>query len=550
MAVDGLQVNTCRNLRCTNFGVIPLDRVDRGRNPTVVDTYSATGAGKSISAMRCKICGEIFRLKSNQAIVEELARLREQSTPIYPVGCPNANCSNFGKPESSPPSLYQSFGTTASGSPRFRCKGCHRTFSISARATLRQRQPEKNELVFSLLINKSPMRRICEVADIHPAVLYQRVAFLHQQCVRVAAQVESSLPLLQAPRIGIAVDHQDHVINWSSQFDRRVTQVSAIASADSSSGYVFGVHLDYDPRFDVHDADLAARECGDPARMPAFRRFARIFLPYESDQTTDDPLPTGTRLPARGVRVHSQYTMFAHFLYLKERLPNVAAIHFYLDRDSGIRQACFAAFGTGLKTGRIEAFLVKIDKEMMVDDKKLALAASQARLEKAAVNCPGVRKFEIAKRLIIAAITDPGYLSLPSAQRWVNHPLPNMGEPDKSISYVSDRGDLLPEVLADYLLDVRMHALDRFFMQIRRRLSVLERPIASASGQRRWHGYAVYNPLVVAQLLEIFRVAYNVTLIGKDGRTPAMRLGLAQAPLTLRAIAEFTPSQLQSSTKR
>lgn len=99
----------------------------------------------------------------------------------------------------------------------------------------------------------------------------------------------------------------------------------------------------------------------------------------------------------------------------------------------------------------------------------------------------------------------------------------------------------MPEVLAEYVLGARMLALDRFFMQVRRRLSVLERPIHTPSGQRRWHGYTVYNPDVAAHLLEIFRVTYNLALVGEDEKTPAMRLGLASAPLTLRDIAEYLP---------
>ena len=117
-----------------------------------------------------------------------------------------------------------------------------------------------------------------------------------------------------------------------------------------------------------------------------------------------------------------------------------------------------------------------------------------------------------------------------------------MGEPMKEVCYCSDRGDLSPEILAEYVLDVRMLALDRFFMQVRRRLSVLERPIHTPSGQRRWHGYSVYNPTVVAHLLEIFRVAYNLSLAGTDGKTPAMRLGLTKAPMTLQDIIEFVPA--------
>ena len=77
-------------------------------------------------------------------------------------------------------------------------------------------------------------------------------------------------------------------------------------------------------------------------------------------------------------------------------------------------------------------------------------------------------------------------------------------------------------------------------MQVRRRLSVLERPIASASKARRmWYGYGAYNPATIVKLLGIFRVFYNYCAAGKDGKTPAMRLGLAKGKVDLEDIIYF-----------
>ncbi len=82
-----------------------------------------------------------------------------------------------------------------------------------------------------------------------------------------------------------------------------------------------------------------------------------------------------------------------------------------------------------------------------------------------------------------------------------------------------------------------MHAIDRFFMQVRRRLSLLERPIASAGRARRmWYGYSAYSPDSIVKILSIFRTFYNYTQSGKDEKTPAMRLGLAKGVVTLEDI--------------
>ncbi len=90
-----------------------------------------------------------------------------------------------------------------------------------------------------------------------------------------------------------------------------------------------------------------------------------------------------------------------------------------------------------------------------------------------------------------------------------------------------------------------LHGIDVFFQKIRRRLSMLERPIHSASNNgRTWHGYSPYNPAMVVKMLEIYRVVHNYIDLPPEGKkaektTPAMRLGLAQAPLDYKDILYF-----------
>ncbi|MDE3021390.1 MAG: hypothetical protein KGI54_05975 [Pseudomonadota bacterium] len=90
------------------------------------------------------------------------------------------------------------------------------------------------------------------------------------------------------------------------------------------------------------------------------------------------------------------------------------------------------------------------------------------------------------------------------------YPFPNMGEPEKAVCYLTDYKDYDENHLARLYNKASMHAIDRFFMQVRRRLSVLERPTGTASNMNRvWHGYSVYNPETIVKMLGIFRVFYN-----------------------------------------
>jgi transposase len=62
--------------------------------------------------------------------------------------------------------------------------------------------------------------------------------------------------------------------------------------------------------------------------------------------------------------------------------------------------------------------------------------------------------------------------------------------------------------------------VDRFFMQVRRALTMAERGVISASADRRlWFGKNAYNPAVLVKLLEIFRTYFNYCEVGQDKKT-------------------------------
>ena len=92
-------------------------------------------------------------------------------------------------------------------------------------------------------------------------------------------------------------------------------------------------------------------------------------------------------------------------------------------------------------------------------------------------------------------------------------------------------------------------------MMSRRLFNSLERPIGTSSGHNTvWHGYAPYNPRMLeipdhlpqrTTSLTIFRSVNNFVfawlralseIVGDDGKTPAMRLGFANYPLTYEDI--------------
>lgn len=213
----------------------------------------------------------------------------------------------------------------------------------------------------------------------------------------------------------------------SSRKDRRNVQLLAIATADVETGYVFGMHLNFDGKM---DPDLVAADMlryGDDRLPQPFRRYARIWLPkdYERERRPRSP------------KERAEAELKAAEAALE------AAIHV---TDAEKRFAAAALANPSLSENEVELMLMK--REM-------------------------------------AAAKEIGHWR----DRWVAHPLPKMTEPDKRVCWLTDLGDYDDDHAARLFLKATLHPVDRFFMQVRRRLSLAERPIATASKNRRiWHG--------------------------------------------------------------
>ncbi|MDK9702552.1 MAG: hypothetical protein OEL20_05385 [Sulfuritalea sp.] len=535
------------------------------------DTYTIQSAGAGTPVLKCRLCSEFPPIKSNQAIAEERDRyLAAFAVPLEP-SCPDSNCSNNAVRVSTK-GHYQSFGLTASGSKRYRCKACNKTFAVG-KSTTGHKAPHKNRLIFSLLMNKSPMRRICEVADIGPEGLYGKIDFLYEQTRLFAAHRENRLPGMMIPRLYLSTDRQDYVVNWTRHEDRRNVVLHAVGTADSSAGYVFGMHLNYDPGLDAEEIEHQAVAAGDYQAKAPFRRFARCWLKGDYDaavraskagrsrptrqdlqgdidttyteavsredveisETTDN----ARRLPTRGMQIHAEYSLYGHFFFLRQLLGGAEKLRFFLDQDSGMRAACLAAFQPEIAARRADALYVRIAKDLTITEKRAAIAASRAAFDLARQANPGLKDYEVETLLIKARIAQMTAIGK-WQDKWLIHPFPNMSEPEKAICYLTDYGDYDEDHLARLYNKASLHAIDCFFMQVRRRLSILERPITSSSNTgRTWYGYSAYNPESIVKMLSIFRVFYNYCLAGQDKKTPAMRLGLAKGKVALEDIIYF-----------
>lgn len=604
--VDGINVNFCKNPACANFGVpatiVKWRRTARSGLGTMPGTaYTLTAVGKKRPALKCLLCGESFSVKSNLAVAEELQRFnRYLSKPGSPA-CRTPGCANYGVPVTNR-SAYYPHGKSASGSPRWQCKLCRKTITRGEKALKRQRITHLNKVVLMSLTNKMPIKRILNVTKLNPVTLYGKIEFLYRQCLAFLGQRESAFLNMPIERLYLSVDRQEYKVNWSQQKDRRNVVLRAVGSADNPSGYVFGMHVNFDTTADPDAVEADALAVKDLDKPYPHRKYARLWLQSDYDESVlasaankakkaalrprdalgdvieeayreaaarEDPEVTeeksfAERLPERkGMQVHEEYTLYGHFYFLKNLLPWAVKLRFFLDQDSGMRAACLAAFAQDIKLRRVDAFYVRTAKELTVNEKHSHVHQAKARFKKMKAANPGLTKQEVVLELMKQAIAHRAVMGKWS-DRWCEHPAPNMSEPLKAMCWLTEIPDPLRPVgppalslnnqtalmpanqvsatneadhIARLFLKASLAGIDNFFQRVRRRLNPLERPLhTSSKAGRTWYGYSPYNPAMVEKLLTIYRVMHNYVEPGKDGNTPAMRLGLAKAPVDTDAI--------------
>ena len=499
---------------------------------------------------------------------------------VQEPSCPGESCPNRGVGVSQKKGSYQSFGTTAAGSPRFRCLLCRKTFSVNVNKPAKNHQlPHKNSEVYNMLVNSVPMRRICKIAEISQKTLYDKIRFIHSQAMAFVARRERRLLTgeVRLEKLYLSVDRQDHLINWTNRKDKRQTQFQAVGAADNDSSYIFAIHLNYDPSLKPEVVEAEAVRDGDYDLKAPFRRHARLWLLGEYAPAVVEKLRTAgsrqdegsqslqqsiaqiyreavnrtdveacdlpaayTRFPVKGMQVHAEYTLYGHFYFLRDLLRHTRKLRFFLDQESGIRAACLAAFHERIRARECDAFYVSINKTMTNDEKERAMRDVDREIQKLAEEYPYDLTTTSLRRMHIARAIRKRTPMGPWRDMWVNVLTRIKSEPEKKVCHLTDFNDYDDGHLAALMDKASLHGIDRFFAQVRNSLSLLARAPSTASNAGRvWYQRNAYDPEVAAMLLDIYRVHYNYLEVGNDKKTPAMRLGLAKGKVRLTEILTF-----------
>ena len=589
-----VQVNHCRQPTCQNFGVPARHQIQKpgpspGRDPAYKIHSTAKG---QIPSLRCKSCLDNPPVKSNASVVSEIGRLAEASglwTPEETASCPNPACDNHHRPVANHiwpvarrgETTYVKVGQPKNGrGQRYLCKGCGRKFSITNPVRLHDRNRRLAADVFSRIANKAPCRGSVRGAGVRSSESYYPIVrFIHNRCLSHSGAVDRALidGRLKLPEDLITEsDAQEFTLNWTSRLDRRNVVLSGYSTVDADSGFIFGLHVNFDGSVDPFEINREAAQVGDLDVAEAFRKYAHYWLAgdelsagrglskklnkhdrvdlleqikalYENahnrrdveDIELDHHDPSCRKMPpiGAGMQTHEPYTAYAHWMLMHRMLTGagVKRLQANMDKSSMSRAAFLCAFVDEVSRGDANGFYVRYTKFQTIDERERILHESNRRRKKFRAGlAPEIREDKKAvARLMMKEWIAAGQTYGKWNDEWIEHPLPTINEPHKAMSWLTAKESIDEDRKIEMFLNAGLARIDNVFMKSRRLFSALERPVGTSSGHNTvWHGYAPYNPRMLDVYLSIYRTVNNFVYVGrKDGKTPAMRLGFAREPL-------------------
>ena len=256
----------------------------------------------------------------------------------------------------------------------------------------------------------TPLRKIARHLNISPKTLYDKINFIHKQCLRFAADREQKLVNgnLKLDRLYLSADRQVQTTNWTKREDKRNTELYGISTACLASGYVFAFNFNFEEQLTQTEVEQLATKHGDRNKPKHHRITARVWFEDEfakaathkaqiqtkpaltlqekvenklekelssSNMTSSENIYKEVKLPAKGVLIHNEYTMVGHFLLLKKLTQKVGKTRLYKDQDTGMKTAYLSIFKDEIKNGNSDGFLVSAVTGLTVDEKRSALAA-------------------------------------------------------------------------------------------------------------------------------------------------------------------------------
>jgi len=522
---------------------------------------------------------------SNWSIAEEIARLvtNDHVIPVQPDyqfhrdGCSQSQATPFEQP-----SAFHRRGESTGGSQKWRCKVCGKFTNVLPtrfkKLTYHQQRHEVLHQFAQLLISRVPVRRICEILGIGAQTYYTKLEALYRRCLEFLERHEmQAFAALSLPELWLNSDQFHYDLNTmrkkgeaDGRFDvpedlRFKTRV--VVTAGMQTRYVFRADVAYDWTTTLDDVDRDTKLYKDDR----LHRFARKHGRFRDHSAAPQPPvnPQDSKageefVKARiefqrraqfldGLHVNATYTALAQYWLLQHQI-DVQEWRFVTDDDSSLKSAFMHVFAAEVKEQHAIHFLCQVPTGLSRQDAYGQYAQHRKDLRRWGERY-GYHKeslYSLARLQLTDLVKqDPFYKNVivdgeqhrRLTGHKVEHPLPGIDQGKRLVAPTTDLSDYSSQEIAELLLQIDNHATSAFMQQMRRRLSILERPLVTARKDGRSYIYANSKPKYAQYAVTILRTWYNFCSPFKtaDGieATPAQRLGLSDRVFDLSDIVFF-----------
>ncbi|MFE4813566.1 insertion element protein [Peribacillus simplex] len=569
-----IQMNGCINPYCQNFGMSQI-QYDAKSKPKRYRTSQAKSGDQT--ALVCNpdpikprnVLGCTNNAISNWSIAEEIKRLSEVNSVMdmepkyqfHKVDCVKKELTPFNHKES-----FYTRGKSTSNSQKYQCKSCKKMTNVLPTTkectTYHQQRNDILPLFAELVTNKTPVSRVIEILDIGAETYYHKLEWLYKKCLEFQARHEIKLKEIDFKEVWINTDKMMYLLNnlrrknagskHLMEEEEKQFPTYVVISSDILSRYVFRSDVAYNWDISLEDINEHTIKYKDDHLHLFAQKYGHLRFPHSPQPPTELDKQTKAEYEKKrnefslrskyidGLHINSTYTTIAHFWHLKQLL-NTKEWRFSSDQDHSIISALMRVFAKEVRLNDLHHFIYKIDKRKTYREAMEDYADSRTAIKQWGIyngmednNTTDLARLmlseELEKHKFYEEVTKDGRLLRRWAQNPVIHPLPFKDIGYATVDCTTDVSSYKSIELARMIQKINNKSTDTFINQIRRRLSILERPLVTARGDGKSYIYSNFNPKYGQYAVTILRTFYNFCKPYKSNgklATPAQRLGIA-----------------------
>ncbi len=584
-----IQMNCCINPYCSNFGLPQLKHDVKGKTQRYkLDSDSKTSRLicnptpleiKNINTLGCQ-----NTTLSNWAIAEEIKRLKEINSVIpmeteyqfHRDDCPQQDLTPFNQRDA-----FRSRGSSTSNSKKYQCKSCSKITNVlptnRESTTYHQKRNDILPDFANLITNHVPVRRVMKILDIGSDTYYHKLKWLYRRCLEFLERHEVKLNDINVDELFINTDKMVYYLNNAKKKnagsrylyneEEKQFQTHVVVSSDVFTRYVFRSDVAYDWNIKLNEIDEQTQAFKDDHLHRFAQRFGHLKHSYSPQQPTRNDIQSEYEYKkeyaefsnradyVNGLHVNSTYTTIAHLWHIRQLLK-VKEWRFVTDHDSSIISALMRVFSKEVRLSDLHHFIYKLeDKSKSLPENIQDYRDARTELKEWAKSLGIEDKYiyqiarfklehDLARHHFFEVVNKEGKTFRKWAKNPITHPLPFKDTGWATVDVTTDVSSLEPGELARLIQKVNNKATDTFINQIRRGITILERPLVSSRGDGKSYIYSNFNPEYAQYAITIFRTYYNFCTpykaYKKDQKlTPAQRIGITDKVYDWKDIIYF-----------